>query len=298
MSGERIEIQKGSGNIFKDLAISNPEEHLTKVRLVFTIEDLITESGLGLKKVAKILDLSPAKLSTLLDGLLDDFSVDYLSSVITKLKVLTADSAVGPIDRFFQRGRQVSHSLFQSPLAVGTTGFGMLVLIIGGFYLGNRYFDEGISDTKSSTGIARENRVVPMVQVKPTFVKGVGKDITISRFGFGMLPEIPSDFPDQNIWNVVEKRSVHDPDGAKTLELLARVRIKLWEKGEHTKGVIMDPSSGLVYSDSDIKVLFPESPDFPKYDTYFDEDFMSSEGIIVKFLEGGIDPYEFLNLPR
>ena len=208
------------------------------------------------------------------------------------------EDSTGPVNLFFQWLRQVVRSFFPSPLAIGTAGFGVLVLIIGGFYLGNRYFDEGISDTKSSTGIARENRVVPMVQVKPTFVKGVGKDITISRFGFGMLPEIPSDFPDQNIWNVVEKRSIHDPDGAKTLELLARVRIKLWEKGEHTKGVIMDPSSGLVYSDSDIKVLFPNSPDLPKYDTYFDEDFMPSEGIIVKFLEGGIDPYAFLNLRR
>ena len=102
MDKEKIEIQKGSGNIFKDLEIPNPEEHLKKAHLVFTIEDLITESGLGLKKVAKILDISPAKLSTLLDGLLDDFSVDDLSSLVTTLKKqLTPDPPIGAIDRFF-----------------------------------------------------------------------------------------------------------------------------------------------------------------------------------------------------
>ena len=110
---EKIEVQKGSGNIFKDLEISNPEEYLKKARLVFTIEDLITESGLGLKEVAKILDISPTKLSTLLDGLLDNFSVDDLSSLITTLKSLTVDSAPRPNDRFFQRFRQVVYSLIR-----------------------------------------------------------------------------------------------------------------------------------------------------------------------------------------
>ena len=113
MSEEKIKIQKGSGNIFKDLEIPNPEEYLEKVHLVFTIEDLITESGLGLKEVAKILDMSPKKLSTLLDGLLDDFSVDDLSSLITTLNSLTVDSAPRPIDRFFQRFRQVIYSVIR-----------------------------------------------------------------------------------------------------------------------------------------------------------------------------------------
>ena len=102
MSEEKIEIQKGSGNIFKDLEIPNPEEYLEKAHLVFTIEDLITGSGLGLKEVAKILDISPTKLSTLREGLLDNFSVDDLSLLITTLKALTVDSAPRPIDRFFQ----------------------------------------------------------------------------------------------------------------------------------------------------------------------------------------------------
>jgi predicted XRE-type DNA-binding protein len=81
MKNEKIEYEIGSGNVFKDLGIPNPEEYLAKTRLAFIIEDLIAESGLGLDEVAKIINLNTAKLSTLLDGLLDDFSIDHLFSL-------------------------------------------------------------------------------------------------------------------------------------------------------------------------------------------------------------------------
>ncbi len=295
MSEEKIEIQKGSGNIFKDLEIPNSEEYLEKVHLAFIIEDRITESGLRVEEAARILNLSATKLSNLLDGLLDDFSIGDLTTLITKLKSVTADTVPGYIDRFLQWFQEVFRSLVPNPLVVGTTGFGVLLLIIGGLYFTSRYFAKGLSDTDS---VARQNGITPVVQVEPEFVKGVSKNVKVSRFGFGAFPDIPTDFPDQDIWNVVEGRSIHDPEGAKILELLARVRIKLWGQGKRTKGVIMEPSSGLIYSDSNIEISFLLSPDLPRYDTYFDEDFIQSGGIVVKFLEGGIDPYEFLNLPR
>lgn len=78
MDKEKIEYEVGSGNVFKDLGIPNPEEYLAKAHLAFIIEDLIAESGFRLDEVAKVLNLSTAKLSILLDGLLDDFSIDYL----------------------------------------------------------------------------------------------------------------------------------------------------------------------------------------------------------------------------
>ena len=102
MSGETIEIQKGSGNIFKDLEVSNPDEYLEKARLAFIIEDYITESGLRLEEVAKILNLSTMKLSNLMDGLLDDFSVDSLSSLIRILNSSAVELPDRPTDRFFR----------------------------------------------------------------------------------------------------------------------------------------------------------------------------------------------------
>ena len=201
-----------------------------------------------------------------------------------------------PIDRFFQWCRQTVLYLFTSPLAVGTVGVGTFVLVIGSFYLGEFFF---IGNAPKETKSKMPQLLIPEspVNVEPTLVKGRHKVVKVSPFGFGAFPKIPADFPDQDIWNKVEKRSIFDLNGAKTLELLARVRIELWNQGKHTKGVIMDPSSGLIYSDSNINVLFPNSPDLPKYDTYFDEGFSPLGGIVV-FLEGGIDPYEFLKLPQ
>ena len=184
------------------------------------------------------------------------------------------------------------------------------VLIAIGVYLGNRYFDGSVSDIN---GVTHKNGVAP-VQVEPTLVKGVSKEVKVSPSGFGAFPKIPEDFPDQDIWDLVEKRASDDPDGAKTLELLARVRIKLWEQGKRTKGVIMDPSSKLIYPDFGIKIMLSASTDvdsrgdqYPvsvdsnlrqprQYDTYFDDGVIPQGPISVKFLGEGIDPYKFLNL--
>lgn len=85
MTEETIEVEKGSGNIFKDLEIANPEEYLAKTRLALIIKGIIDESGLKRHEAAEILDLSKSELSALLDGLLDDFSVEHLFSLIRKL---------------------------------------------------------------------------------------------------------------------------------------------------------------------------------------------------------------------
>jgi hypothetical protein len=213
------------------------------------------------------------------------------------------EDSTKPIDRFIQWFQQTVRSLFPSPFAVSTAGFGVLVLIIGGFYLGNHYFNQGLSG--GSTGDKTQlSKLVPVSSepVEPTLVKRTSKDAKVSSFGFGAFLKIPTNFPDQNIWNVIQKRSSHDPNGAKTLELLARVRIELWNQGKYTKGVVMHPSSGMIYPDSSVEILSAsaegETLEVSRYGVYFDEGLVPSGRIFVKFLEGGIDPYKFLNLPR
>ena len=99
MSTEKLKCEMSSGNIFEDLGIPEPEEYLKKAHLAIRIEDFITESGLGFENAAQILNLSTTELSNLLDGLLDDFSVDDLSSLITTLKSLPNDPTKEHIDR-------------------------------------------------------------------------------------------------------------------------------------------------------------------------------------------------------
>lgn len=85
MSEKKIEYEISNGNIFKDLEVSNPEEYLAKFRLVFIINDIITERRLRRGKASKILGISKSELSNLLEGLFDDFSVDQLLLLLRKL---------------------------------------------------------------------------------------------------------------------------------------------------------------------------------------------------------------------
>ena len=227
-----------------------------------------------------------------------DFADGIWKSVPINFETLTGSVLKEDPPSFFQRimcSFSASHLL---PYAAG-----ILVLIIGGIYVGNRLFTNNLPGVLGvPEGQLSKLTPVQSTKVERTLVRGQGKEVRVSPSGFGAFPKIPADFPDQNIWNVVEKRSIHDPDGAKTLELLARVRIKLWEQGKFTKGVIMDPSSKLIYPDSGIKILSvantDDNPRQSQYDTYFDDGLIPQGRISVEFLEGGIDPYEFLNLPR
>lgn len=85
MTDKKIEIEKGSGNVFKDLEVPNPEEYLAKARLALIINGIITKSGITGRKAAKMLDLNKSEFSALQDGLLDDFSIQQLFSLIRKL---------------------------------------------------------------------------------------------------------------------------------------------------------------------------------------------------------------------
>ena len=85
MTEEKIEVEKSSGNVFKDLEIPNPEEYLAKTRLALIINGIISKSELPQREAAKMLDLSKSQLSALSDGLLDDFSIQHLFSLIRKL---------------------------------------------------------------------------------------------------------------------------------------------------------------------------------------------------------------------
>ena len=85
MTDKKTEIEKGSGNVFKDLEVPNPEEYLAKTRLALIINGIITKSGITKHKAAKMLDLNKSEFSALQDGLLDDFSIQQLFSLIRKL---------------------------------------------------------------------------------------------------------------------------------------------------------------------------------------------------------------------
>ena len=85
MTKEKIEYEIGSGNVFKDLEIPNPEEYLAKTRLASIIYDIITERKLKRGKAATQLGINKSEVTALLNGRLDDFSMECLFALLRKL---------------------------------------------------------------------------------------------------------------------------------------------------------------------------------------------------------------------
>ena len=85
MTEEKIEGEKSSGNVFDDLGFLNPEEYRTKARLSLIINSIITQSELTWDEAAKLLELSKPEITALLNGRLDDFSIESRFLLIRKL---------------------------------------------------------------------------------------------------------------------------------------------------------------------------------------------------------------------
>lgn len=68
-------IIAGSGNVFADLGLSDPEERLAKARLAGRILDGLEARGWGPEQAAEALSLSEAEASRLVVGRLAGFSV-------------------------------------------------------------------------------------------------------------------------------------------------------------------------------------------------------------------------------
>lgn len=85
MNNEKIKVEIGSGNVYKDLGFPNPEEMQAKAHLVFRIQDTITERKLSLRKAAKILRISKSELLNLLHGQFESCTIDHILSLLRKL---------------------------------------------------------------------------------------------------------------------------------------------------------------------------------------------------------------------
>jgi predicted XRE-type DNA-binding protein len=83
MTGRKIEVDGGSGNVFADLRLPNPEELLLKASIVSELHRLIKQRGLTQVKAAKVIGIHQPDLSLLLRGDLDDYSVGRLMKMLT-----------------------------------------------------------------------------------------------------------------------------------------------------------------------------------------------------------------------
>lgn len=80
-----VYVERGSGNVFADLGFSNPDLALAKAELVQRIRELIEERKLSQTKAARLLGLDQPKVSALVRGRVEGYSIDRLFRFLTAL---------------------------------------------------------------------------------------------------------------------------------------------------------------------------------------------------------------------
>jgi predicted XRE-type DNA-binding protein len=79
-------VTEGSGNIFADLGLPNPEQELLKAQLTLQIYSILKASGLTQVELAKILGVQQPQVSLLMRNCPGNFSVGRLMEFLTALR--------------------------------------------------------------------------------------------------------------------------------------------------------------------------------------------------------------------
>lgn len=79
-------IVKGSGNVFKDIGVSDPDRTLIRAKIMSFITGMIKERGLTQNQAAQLLNLTQSKVSNLMNGKLSVFSLEHLFRLLNALE--------------------------------------------------------------------------------------------------------------------------------------------------------------------------------------------------------------------
>src|SRR6476659_10241976 len=77
--------RKGSGNVFADLGLPNPEQELLKARLTLQICKIIKARALTQRQAGEVLGIKQPHVSTLMRNRAGNFSVGRLMEFLTAL---------------------------------------------------------------------------------------------------------------------------------------------------------------------------------------------------------------------
>jgi predicted XRE-type DNA-binding protein len=79
-------VIEGSGNVFADLGLPNPEQELLKAKLTLQIYTILKGSGMTQVESAKILGVQQPQVSLLMRNRAGNFSVGRLMEFLTALR--------------------------------------------------------------------------------------------------------------------------------------------------------------------------------------------------------------------
>lgn len=78
-------VLHGTGNVFADLGLPNPEEHLEKAKLVLAIQSAIEQEGLSQTEAAERLGIDQPQVSRMLRGQFRGYSIERLCKFLNCL---------------------------------------------------------------------------------------------------------------------------------------------------------------------------------------------------------------------
>ena len=100
---KKIAVEQGTGNVFADIGLPNPEERLAKADLAVRIAETMRAWGLTQTRAAHILKTDQPKISRLLRGQLSGFSTERLMHFLTLLG-RDVEITVKPVPRSRRQG--------------------------------------------------------------------------------------------------------------------------------------------------------------------------------------------------
>ncbi len=80
-----VPVTAGSGNVFADLGLPQPDEELAKAQLASRVREVIRRSRLTQAAAAALMRIDQPKVSALLNGHLANFSSERLMRLLTRL---------------------------------------------------------------------------------------------------------------------------------------------------------------------------------------------------------------------
>jgi predicted XRE-type DNA-binding protein len=97
-------VERGSGNVFADLGLPNPDLALAKAELVQYIRDLIAERKLTQAQAGQLLGLDQPKVSALVRGRVEGYSIDrlfrFLNALGQRIEITVRPTAKNDGSRF------------------------------------------------------------------------------------------------------------------------------------------------------------------------------------------------------
>jgi len=85
MRKRRLPVTRGSGNVFADLGLPNPEQELLKAHLTLQIYQIVKERGLTQAQAGELLGVKQPHASALMRNRAGNFCVGRLMEFLTAL---------------------------------------------------------------------------------------------------------------------------------------------------------------------------------------------------------------------